>query len=169
VNHKKPTLEKIRAYRRALQNPYACLEDLEEIGALAPDERMAAQPPRERDASESGNPYASLTPWWDVDAPARAVDLAPKAQKDATEEEFAQYCRRVFRQYRPRHGSRTLRPHEQAFIERNVGASGRRRRSLMNELARYDLGNVVKSHFNRENSELSAQKLAEIESRVAAD
>lgn len=162
-------LAQVRAYRTQLQNPYACMEELEELAAV-----------EESALHRSGNPWASLSMWdGHEDALATRPNVAPAAitQSHATKrlepslskEKFRRGCTQIFLSYVPRLQARRITSRHRHFIDRNEGRSGHIRHRLLEELGRYDLHRMkdLRPHFNREDLDgLMDQKLRAIEARV---
>lgn len=123
----------------------------------------------------SGNPYASLCAMDDTewDAPVKKADgMAIKKSNAAgdsrkpqlSKKDFSDEARRIFLQYIPELEGNRLRPQHIEFIQRNAPRKPEERYQVLERLKRYDLKDAgVRGHFNREDSDLTALKLAEIE------
>jgi hypothetical protein len=126
-----------------------------------------------------GNPYAKLSVLGDPDDAeadgllAQAHDLRNQSSPDVRhlgvpKAVFLAECRRIFRQYIPPVENGRLRAHHRAFIVRNESRSPETRHRLLVQLRRYDLSDVpgMQARFNRERSELTEEKLRQVEQAV---
>lgn len=165
-------LEALQAARKALQNPCAYIEDIEEEKAKAEHSALFL----------TGNPYATLAGWDGSDyeqvvaldgAPEQASQAPPAAFKEfLSKADFRSECIRIFLPYVPPHLPRRIPQYQSDFIARNERRSGKARHRLVGSLRRYDLSTTaaIAPQFNREHSrELSEQKLRQIEAQVADD
>jgi hypothetical protein len=165
-------LEALQAARKALQNPCAYIEDVEEERAKVEHSALF----------RTGNPYATLAAWDGEDDQVVAPSHAPRHQAHQARSEtfvdflskadFRSECIRIFLPYVPPHLPRRIPQHQRDFIARNERRSGKARYHLVEALRRYDLSTTpgIAPQFNREHSqELSEQKLRQIEAKVADD
>jgi hypothetical protein len=113
------------------------------------------------------NPYAKLS--WGRGATAsseidKSVRTAAK-KNTASQREFESEAKRILGFYVPPLEKGKLRPAYKSFIDRNLSRSPEVRFKLLAELKKYDLSTSggVRSHFNREDFEITELKLRAIE------
>jgi hypothetical protein len=170
-------------YVRLLQNPYASLQVGDPPGDEIRDE-VGITPPRAVQAdrsvpkplpipaffeARSGNPYARLA---NLDDDGTS-DPAARRRSDIgiSGSGFEAECRSIFRKYIPALEHGILRPEHRAFIARNRARPAGLRLRILEALRRYDLSDLgaLQPEFNREDSRLTAKKLAEIERDIGKD
>lgn len=158
----------LSAALRRLGNPYAAIQFEEEYAEL----ELRPLNAHERSyVRRLGNQYAPLSIGIVSDKSTEAVGRRSAARNGVSASAFAAECRRIFKQYIPLLENGRLRQHYKEFIERNQKRSALARQYLVNELQRYDLARIgdVRGHFNREDHDLTSDKLRQIESKVIGD
>jgi hypothetical protein len=138
------------------ENPYAQLSVFEE-----PEEDVNAQ--AHRYVALLQNPYASLSVF---DQEGDEMTVAPsqvelpigstssvntRARPGISKSAFAKGCREILRQYEPLNlGTTRLRPQFLDFIKQNQKKGAESRAAILEQLSRYNLGECLHPHLNRE-------------------
>lgn len=147
---------------KRLENPYASLQ-------IAVAEPEVASTTAERTLYIRGleNPYAWLEVAGDEELPAERLRVVPHPQGTpprVSKEQFRAAARRIFRCYIPAAEKGNLRTHHRDFITRNEVRSSEERALILQQLGRYDLGDIpLIGHFNRERDPFTMSKLSQIE------
>jgi hypothetical protein len=160
-------------------NPYRhidpLLEEALELARARPSQTHVEQPTQlallaeyrpaeitQQQVHASGNPYARIPNEEDVGDIETGVSIA----------NFELGCRGIFRSYMPawmREGP--LHAHYREFIARNRAKSPAYRKRLLDLVRRYDLSEIpgLAPQFNRENHQITTEKLAELERHAAGE
>ena len=170
-------------YRLQQGNPYASLGYIDDgddwgIGKLSLSTAPWANKlngTHEIGLKAFGDPYRNIETEQQL-----ATDIAPAAQSPKTvtpqirrestnkptlsKKAFMDESRLILQMYVPKLEGSRLRPQHQDFIQRNAERLPEERYEVLQRLRRYDLrSSALVGQFNREDPDITAQKLAEVE------
>lgn len=128
-----------------------------------------------------GNPYAKLSVFPQDDDQSPSVTQHPELELGETnggvdgdskrksvghgvsKQFFRDECCRILSQYEPLDSRKTrLRPQFTTFVNENSAKSAETRKAILFELSRYDLGDSLQVHLNRERPDALSEKLQAI-------
>lgn len=132
--------DRAHRYVALLQNPYASLSVFDQEG----DEMMAAP-------SQVELPIGSTS------------SVNTRKRQGISKSAFEKGCREILRQYEPLNlGTTRLRPQFVDFIKQNQKKAAESRAAILEQLSRYNLGECLHPHLNREREEEVMRKILSI-------